>query len=63
MEGATPSPPVFLEPVQNSGGCLPSAAATSSRVREICNNDVLLSPTRYLRLRRLGTMFGSAKFD
>jgi adenosylmethionine-8-amino-7-oxononanoate aminotransferase len=42
LEGADSVAAVFLEPVQNSGGCFPPPPGYLDRVREICNrNDVL----------------------
>lgn len=43
FEGADSVAAVFLEPVQNSGGCFPPPAGYFQRVREICDrHDVLL---------------------
>ena len=42
LEGADSVAAVFLEPVQNSGGCFPPPPGYLDRVREICNrHDVL----------------------
>jgi adenosylmethionine-8-amino-7-oxononanoate aminotransferase len=55
---------VFLEPVQNSGGCFPPPPGYFQRVREICDrHDVLLvSDETICAFGRLGTMFASEKF-
>ena len=43
FEGADTVAAVFLEPVQNSGGCFPPPPGYFARVREICDrHDVLL---------------------
>ena len=43
MEGPESVAAVFLEPVQNSGGCFPPPPSYFQRVREICDQyDVLL---------------------
>jgi hypothetical protein len=44
MEGPDTVAAVFLEPVQNSGGCFPPPPGYFARVREIC--DRYDSPTR-----------------
>jgi adenosylmethionine-8-amino-7-oxononanoate aminotransferase len=56
---------VFLEPVQNSGGCFPPPPGYFRRVREICDQyDVLLVSDEVIcAFGRLGTMFGCDKFD
>jgi len=56
---------VFLEPVQNAGGCFPPPPGYFQRVREICDEyDVLLvSDETICAYGRLGTMFGAQKFD
>jgi adenosylmethionine-8-amino-7-oxononanoate aminotransferase len=47
FEGADTVAAVFLEPVQNSGGCFTPPPGYFARVREICDrHDVLLSRTR-----------------
>ena len=53
FEGPDTVAAVFLEPVQNSGGCFPPPPGYFQRVREICDkHDVLLvSDELDLRLR------------
>ncbi|WAX57554.1 aspartate aminotransferase family protein [Jatrophihabitans cynanchi] len=55
---------VFLEPVQNSGGCFPPPPGYLQRVREICDrHDVLLVSDEVIcAFGRLGTMFAADKF-
>ena len=55
---------VFLEPVQNSGGCFPPPPGYFERVREICDRyDVLLVSDEVIcAFGRLGTMFACDKF-
>ncbi len=64
MEGADTVAAVFLEPVQNSGGCFPPPPGYFERVREICDaNDVLLVSDEVIcAFGRLGTTFGCEKF-
>ncbi len=64
-EGPTTVAAVFLEPVQNAGGCFPPPPGYFQRVREICDEyDVLLvSDETICAYGRLGTMFGAQKFD
>jgi adenosylmethionine-8-amino-7-oxononanoate aminotransferase len=64
MEGADTVAAVFVEPVQNSGGCFPPPPGYFARVREICNkHDVLMVSDEVIcAFGRLGTMFGSDKF-
>jgi adenosylmethionine-8-amino-7-oxononanoate aminotransferase len=65
MEGPESVAAVFLEPVQNSGGCFPPPPGYFQRVREICDkHDVLLVSDEVIcAFGRLGPMFGSSKFD
>jgi len=65
MEGPDTVAAVFLEPVQNSGGCFPPPPGYFERVREICDrHDVLLvSDETICAFGRLGTMFACDKFD
>jgi adenosylmethionine-8-amino-7-oxononanoate aminotransferase len=63
-EGADTVACVFLEPVQNSGGCFPPPPGYFQRVREICDrHDVLLVSDEVIcAFGRLGTMFACDKF-
>jgi adenosylmethionine-8-amino-7-oxononanoate aminotransferase len=64
MEGPDTVAAVFVEPVQNSGGCFPPPPGYFQRVREICDkHDVLMVSDEVIcSFGRLGTMFGSDKF-
>ncbi len=64
-EGADTVAAVFLEPVQNSGGCFTPAPGYFQRVREICDKyDVLLvSDDVICGFGRLGYYFGAQKFN
>ncbi|MDT4913379.1 MAG: hypothetical protein QOC66_2507 [Pseudonocardiales bacterium] len=64
MEGPDTVAAVFIEPVQNSGGCFPPPPGYFRRVREICDkHDVLLVSDEVIcAFGRLGTMFGCDKF-
>jgi adenosylmethionine-8-amino-7-oxononanoate aminotransferase len=55
---------VFLEPVQNSGGCFPPPPGYFERVREICDEyDVLLVSDEVIcSFGRIGSMFASTDF-
>ena len=63
-EGADTVAAVFLEPVQNAGGCFPPPPGYFERVREICDEyDVLLVSDEVIcAFGRLGHMFGSERF-
>ncbi|MGI5486194.1 aspartate aminotransferase family protein [Microtetraspora malaysiensis] len=65
MEGADTVAAVFVEPVQNAGGCFPPPPGYFRRLREICDEyDVLLVSDEVIcAFGRLGTMFGGQKFD
>lgn len=56
---------VFLEPVQNSGGCFPPPPGYFARVREICDkHDVLLVSDEVIcAFGRLGEMFGATRYN
>jgi adenosylmethionine-8-amino-7-oxononanoate aminotransferase len=64
FEGPDTVAAVFLEPVQNAGGCFPPPPGYFQRVREICDaHDVLLVSDEVIcAYGRLGTMFGAGKF-
>ncbi|MGA4543883.1 aspartate aminotransferase family protein [Uniformispora flossi] len=63
-EGPETVAAVFLEPVQNAGGCFPPPPGYFQRVREICDKyDVLMVSDEVIcAFGRLGTMFGCEKF-
>ena len=63
-EGADTVAAVFLEPVQNAGGCFPPPPGYFERVREICDEyDVLLVSDEVIcAFGRLGHMFGAERF-
>ncbi len=64
FEGPETVAAVFLEPVQNAGGCIPPPPGYFARVREICDTyDVLLVSDEVIcAFGRLGHMFGCEKF-
>jgi adenosylmethionine-8-amino-7-oxononanoate aminotransferase len=55
---------VFLEPVQNSGGCIVPGDGYFARIREICDKYgvLLVSDEVICAFGRLGHMFGSERF-
>ncbi len=63
-EGPDTVAAVFLEPVQNAGGCFPPPPGYFQRVREICDDyDVLLVSDEVIcAFGRLGHMFGADRF-
>jgi adenosylmethionine-8-amino-7-oxononanoate aminotransferase len=63
-EGPETVAAVFLEPVQNSGGCFPPPPGYFDRVREICDEyDVLLVSDEVIcAFGRLGHMFGAERY-
>ena len=63
-EGPETVAAVFLEPVQNSGGCFPPPPGYFARVREICDAyDVLLVSDEVIcAFGRLGHMFGADRY-
>jgi adenosylmethionine-8-amino-7-oxononanoate aminotransferase len=63
-EGPDTVAAVFLEPVQNAGGCFPPPPGYFERVREICDEyDVLLVSDEVIcAFGRLGHMFGASRF-
>jgi len=64
FEGPDTVAAVFLEPVQNSGGCFPPPPGYFQRVREICDEyDVLLVSDEVIcAFGRLGHMFASERY-
>ncbi|HLS84869.1 MAG TPA: aminotransferase class III-fold pyridoxal phosphate-dependent enzyme, partial [Burkholderiales bacterium] len=65
FEGPETVAAVFLEPVQNSGGCFPPPKGYFQRVREICDQyDVLLVADEVITgFGRVGDMFASTTYD
>ena len=65
FEGPETVAAVFLEPVQNSGGCFPPPPGYFQRVREICDKyDVLLVADEVITgFGRIGDMFASTTYD
>jgi len=65
FEGPETIAAVFLEPVQNSGGCFPPPKGYFQRVREICDRyDVLLVADEVITgFGRVGDMFASTSYD
>lgn len=59
FEGPDTVAAVFLEPVQNAGGCIPAPPGYFERVREICDRyDVLLVSDEVIcAFGRIGSMF------
>jgi adenosylmethionine-8-amino-7-oxononanoate aminotransferase len=64
FEGPDTVAAVFLEPVQNSGGCFPPPPGYFERVREICDQyDVLLVSDEVIcAFGRIGSMFACDDF-
>ena len=64
FEGPDTVAAVYLEPVQNSGGCFPPPPGYFERVREICDQyDVLLVSDEVIcAFGRLGEYFGSDRY-
>ncbi len=65
FEGPETVAAVFLEPVQNSGGCFPPPPGYFDRVREICDTyDVLLVSDEVIcAFGRIGSMFACDDFS
>jgi adenosylmethionine-8-amino-7-oxononanoate aminotransferase len=63
-EGPESVAAVFLEPVQNSGGCFPPPPGYFARVREICDQYgvLLVSDEVICAFGRLGHYFGSSRY-
>lgn len=64
-EGPETVAAVYLEPVQNSGGCFVPPDGYFQRVREICDRHgvLLVSDEVICAFGRIGTWFGGQKFD
>ncbi|MEV0127308.1 aspartate aminotransferase family protein [Dactylosporangium sp. NPDC050688] len=64
FEGPETVAAVYLEPVQNAGGCFPPPPGYFQRVREICDRyDVLLVSDEVIcAFGRLGEYFGAKRF-
>ena len=64
FEGPDTIAAIFLEPVQNSGGCFPPPPGYFARVREICDRyDVLLVADEVIcAFGRIGDIFASRHF-
>jgi len=64
-EGPQSVAAVFLEPVQNSGGCFPPPPGYFQRVREICDRYgvLLVSDEVICAFGRLGYYFGSERYE
>ncbi|RLL69110.1 aspartate aminotransferase family protein [Streptomyces sp. Z26] len=64
FEGPETVAAVFLEPVQNAGGCFPPPPGYFDRVREICDRYgvLLVSDEVICAFGRLGTVFACDKF-
>jgi len=64
-EGPQSVAAVFLEPVQNSGGCFPPPPGYFQRVREICDRYgvLLVSDEVICAFGRLGYYFGAQRYD
>jgi adenosylmethionine-8-amino-7-oxononanoate aminotransferase len=65
FEGPETVAAVFLEPVQNAGGCYPPPAGYFAGVREICDRYgvLLVSDEVICAWGRLGHPFGAQRFD
>ena len=63
-EGADTVAAVFLEPVQNAGGCFPPPPGYFERVREICDRHgvLLVSDEVICAFGRLGHWFGAIRY-
>jgi adenosylmethionine-8-amino-7-oxononanoate aminotransferase len=63
-EGADTVAAVFLEPVQNAGGCFPPPPGYFQRVREICDRHgvLLVSDEVICAFGRLGHIFGADRY-
>jgi adenosylmethionine-8-amino-7-oxononanoate aminotransferase len=64
-EGPETVAAVYLEPVQNAGGCFPPPPGYFARVREICDRHgvLLVSDEVICAFGRLGEYFGAIRYD
>jgi adenosylmethionine-8-amino-7-oxononanoate aminotransferase len=64
-EGPESVAAVYLEPVQNSGGCFPPPPGYFQRVREICDTYgvLMVSDEVICAFGRLGQIFGCERYD
>ncbi|MDQ2725491.1 MAG: aspartate aminotransferase family protein [Actinomycetota bacterium] len=64
MEGPSSVAAVFVEPVQNAGGCFPPPPGYFPRVREICDRHgvLMVSDEVICAFGRLGSWFGATKY-
>ena len=64
-EGANTVAAVYLEPVQNAGGCFPPPPGYFDRVRQICDRHgvLLVSDEVICAFGRLGYWFGSDRYE
>jgi adenosylmethionine-8-amino-7-oxononanoate aminotransferase len=64
-EGPDTVAAVFLEPVQNAGGCFPPPPGYFQRVREICDRHgvLLVSDEVICAFGRLGQWFGALRYE
>jgi adenosylmethionine-8-amino-7-oxononanoate aminotransferase len=64
IEGPESVAAVFLEPVQNSGGCFPPTPGYFQRVRDICDDSgvLLVSDEVICAFGRLGHWFGAQRY-
>jgi adenosylmethionine-8-amino-7-oxononanoate aminotransferase len=64
-EGANTVAAVYLEPVQNAGGCFPPPPGYFQRVREICDRHgvLLVSDEVICAFGRLGHWFGALRYE
>jgi adenosylmethionine-8-amino-7-oxononanoate aminotransferase len=65
IEGPETIAAVYLEPVQNAGGCFPPPPGYFARVREICSRYgvLLVSDEVICAFGRLGEYFGAVRYD
>ncbi|HUY64535.1 MAG TPA: aspartate aminotransferase family protein [Acidimicrobiales bacterium] len=64
-EGSDTVAAVFLEPVQNTGGCFPPPPGYFAKVRDICDRHgvLLVSDEVICAFGRLGHWFGAQRYD